>query len=493
LAYLIYTSGSTGTPKGVAVSHRALLNLLCSMQHQPGLYPADVLLALTSVAFDIAALELWLPLCVGARLVLSSAALASDGRGLGALLASARVTVLQATPASWQLLLTSGWAGSADLRSLCGGEALPLALAQQLCPRSAALWNLYGPSETTVWSTLSRVDARAGPVRIGRPIGNTQVYVLDRQQQVVPVGVAGELYIGGAGLARGYLGRPELTAARFVPNPFVPADAAGGGREDGARGPGSRLYQTGDRVRWQADGTLEYLGRQDQQVKLRGYRIELGEIAAVLSAHREVEQVVVLAREDRPGDRRLVAYVVRRAAAPLPAGGAAGVAATAAALRRYLGARLPSYMVPSAFVLLDALPLTPNGKIDRSALPAPDELRPELTIAYIAPRTQAERTIAVIWQNLLHVEQVGVNDNFFDLGGNSLLLFQVYSQLRAAFGKDLSMIDLFRQPTIAALAVYFSQDEEEQVDVEDMYAPQDRARKKREAFSRRMRLRKETR
>ena len=297
LAYVIYTSGSTGEPKGVQIPHRAVVNFLESMRQQPGLTEHDVLLAVTTLSFDIAALELFLPLIVGARVVLVSRPVATDGSQLVKQLADTKATVVQATPVTWRLLLEAGWASSAQLTVLCGGEDLPRELAQQLLARAEAVWNLYGPTETTIWSAVAKVEPTDGPVPIGRPIANTQFYLLDRYLQPVPVGVPGELYIGGAGVARGYLNRPELTADRFIVDPFSAT-------------PYARLYRTGDLARYRPDGTLEYLGRSDLQVKLSGFRIELGEIEAALSQHPIVRQAVVLAREDSPGDKRLVAYVV---------------------------------------------------------------------------------------------------------------------------------------------------------------------------------------
>jgi len=298
LAYVIYTSGSTGRPKGVQILHRAVVNFLLSMRERPGLTAQDNWLAITTLSFDIAALELFLPLLVGARLIVASRDTAADGAALAETLARARVTVMQATPITWRLLLAAGWQGKADLKILCGGEALPLDLAQQLLPRAASLWNLYGPTETTIWSTVCEIGPGDEVVTIGRPIANTQMYLLDPKLQLVPVGVPGELYIGGEGLARGYLNRPELTDERFIPHPF-------------SNRPGARLYKTGDLARYRPDGTIEHLGRLDFQVKLRGFRIELGEIEAVLSQHTAVRQAVVVAREDVPGDKRLVAYVVQ--------------------------------------------------------------------------------------------------------------------------------------------------------------------------------------
>jgi amino acid adenylation domain-containing protein len=428
VAYTLYTSGSTGRPKGVQISHRALVNFLESMRHTPGLQPDDVLLAVTTLSFDIAGLELYLPLLVGAKVVLAEREVAADGAALAAKLAESGATVMQATPATWRMLIEAGWAGDPRLTVLCGGEALSAALAEALLARCGALWNMYGPTETTIWSTLQRVEPGEGLIRIGRPIGNTQAYVLDRRLEPVPIGVAGELCLGGDGLALGYLHRPELTADRFIPCPF--------GSE-----PGTRLYRTGDRARYRADGTIECLGRLDHQVKIRGFRIELGEIEAALAALPGVRGAVVVAREEAPGEKRLVAYVI--ADAPPP---------TVTELWTRLRDRLPDYMVPSACVFLDSFPLTPNGKIDRRALPAPSGDRPVLEAAFEAPRDEVERKVAAIWREVLHLERVGAHDNFFDLGGHSLLLVKVHSQLRQTFGREIPILQLFRHTTVAALA-----------------------------------------
>ncbi|HEX2078089.1 MAG TPA: amino acid adenylation domain-containing protein, partial [Longimicrobium sp.] len=339
LAYVIYTSGSTGRPKGVMVRHGAVAGFLQAMARAPGLAPGDVLLAVTTLSFDIAVLELMLPLAVGARVRVASREAAADPVRLRGLLAG--VTAMQATPSTWRMLLDSGWTPPRALSVLCGGEALPRELAERLMAGGAPLWNLYGPTETTIWSAALRVEPGAGPVPVGGPIDNTQLHVLDGALHPAPVGVFGELYIGGEGLARGYLRRPALTAERFVPDPCSPV-------------PGARLYRTGDRVRRLRDGTLEISGRLDTQVKLRGFRIELGEVEGALRDHPAVRQAAAAVREDVPGDQRLVAYVVPAEGADAP---------TAAALRTFLGGRLPEHMLPTTLVLLDALPLTPNGKI----------------------------------------------------------------------------------------------------------------------------------
>ncbi len=349
LAYVLYTSGSTGRPKGVQIPQRALVNLLTSMRREPGLAAEDTFLAVTTLAFDIAALELFLPLTTGACVVIADREVAADGRRLARLLEDSSATVMQATPATWRMLLQAGWRGNPKLKVLCGGESLPRDLAEHLLPICAELWNLYGPTETTIWSAAWRVSP-GQPILLGRPIANTQFYVLDRLLRPVPAGVSGELFIGGDGLARGYLNRPELTAERFIADPFRPGSTA-------------CLYRTGDCVRYRPDGCLEYLGRLDHQVKVRGHRIELGEVEAVLGQHPQVRDRVVVARQDSSGENRLVAYVVPRDNTILSYG----------QLRDFLKPKLPAYMIPSALVVLDALPLTANGKLDRRALPDPDE------------------------------------------------------------------------------------------------------------------------
>ncbi|MFE1744012.1 amino acid adenylation domain-containing protein [Coleofasciculus sp. H7-2] len=430
LAYVIYTSGSTGRPKGVQISHTCVVNFLISLRQKLEVTERDIFLAVTSLSFDIAALEIFLPITVGSRVVVVTREIASDGAQLLTTLTHSGATIMQATPATWRLLLTAGWQGSKNLKILCGGEALPRQLAAQLLVRGDRLWNLYGPTETTIWSTIYPVES-SDTISIGRPIANTQVYILDRYLQPVPVGVTGELYIGGKGLSRGYLNRPELTAQKFIPNPFLEKSEKS-----------ELLYKTGDLARYLPNGELEYLGRIDHQVKIRGFRIELGEIEAVLSQHPAVQQAVVIAR-DNSSDRNLLAYVVPKQEE---------AATTPLQLRSFLKQKLPNYMVPSAFVLLEAIPLTPNGKIDRRALPEPDTARPELDSAYIAPRTAIEEVVAGIWTQVLGLQQVGMRDRFFDLGGHSLLATQVISRLREAFQVELPLRYLFESPTVAGLA-----------------------------------------
>ncbi|MEU6231859.1 amino acid adenylation domain-containing protein [Kitasatospora sp. NPDC047058] len=421
-AYVIYTSGSTGLPKGVQVGHRALVNFLWTMARYPGFGSGDSLLALTTVCFDIAGLELYLPLTRGGTVELLPEAVAADGFALRQRIERSRPTVLQATPTTWQMLLAAGWEGDRELRALCGGEPLPAELADRLAGRVGALYNMYGPTETTIWSTVDRV--RAGePVTIGRPIGNTRCHVLDERGLPVPPGLPGELYLSGDGVADGYLGRAELTAERFV---TAPAPGAG------------RAYRTGDLVRHLPDGRLEYLERIDGQIKLNGYRIELGEVESALRRLPGVTAAVALVREDRPGERRLAAYVA----------GGDGPLPERAGLRAALRERLPAYMVPAAVTVLPKLPLTPNGKIDRKALPAPDLAGP----AGVPAGTELERRIAGVWCEVLGLERVGAEDNFFDVGGDSLRLTSVAALLRERLGLPVTRLGMFRHPTVRAMA-----------------------------------------
>jgi len=443
-AYVIYTSGSTGKPKGVQIPHRALVNFLLSMQREPGLTADDRLLAVTTLSFDIAGLELYLPLITGARIVVAERELASDGERLLEAIQAHGISVMQATPATWRLMLAAGWSARLALKALCGGEALPRGLAETLLGRTAELWNLYGPTETTVWSTAYRVAAgphqQAATVPVGRPIDNTQAYILDERRQLVPPGVVGELYLGGVGVALGYLNRPELTLERFVPDPFQPEGAG-------------RLYRTGDLARFLPDGNLEFLGRSDQQVKLRGFRIELGEIEGALALHPAIGAAAAAAVGATPEARRLVGYVVARPGEAVPA---------AEALRDFLRQRLPEYMVPGEYLTLAALPLTPNGKLDRKALPAPaGDAAP--SAHYVAPRTARESEMVDVWGEVLALEaeaarrRIGVHDSFFDLGGHSLLATRLILRVREVFQVRLPLRTIFETPTIAGLTLAVEQ------------------------------------
>ncbi|HEY3913106.1 MAG TPA: amino acid adenylation domain-containing protein, partial [Verrucomicrobiae bacterium] len=426
LAYVIYTSGSTGKPKGVAVTHQAVVNLLVSAGKTIGFTAEDNLLGVTTLSFDIAGLELFLPLISGAKLTLASQETASDGAQLARLITSSNATVMQATPATWRLLIESSWKGKKDLRILCGGEALSRSLADELLPRAAALYNFYGPTETTIWSTAWKVTPGEA-ISIGRPLANTQVYILDSRLAPVPVGSVGELHIGGDGLACGYLGRPELTAGKFIPNPF---------RKD----PKARLYKTGDWARFLPDGRVECLGRIDQQVKIRGFRIELGEIESVLRQHPGIANAIVTARESESSGKRLVGYLISRNGPP-----------SVLELRDFVQSKLPAYMVPGQFVILPEFPLTPNGKIDVRRLPAPEETAAKAS-SYVAPRDEHEKALAEIWQGVLSVKQIGINDDVFALGADSLSATRAFARINRKFGIELPLRAVFEHRTIAALA-----------------------------------------
>jgi len=436
LAYVIYTSGSTGRPKGVMIPHGALTNFLESMRREPGFTPRDVLLAVTTLSFDIAGLELYLPLITGGRVAIAPRDVVVDGKALAREIERTGATVMQATPATWQMLIEAGWQGSRSLTIFCGGEALSGDLAGELLARAGSVWNMYGPTETTIWSLVWRVEADA-PVLIGKPISNTTAYILDRYGELTPSGVPGELFIGGKGLASGYLMRQELTDQKFIRNPLPECGL-------------DRIYTTGDLARRRPDGNIESLGRTDHQVKIRGFRIELGEIESLLRKCQAVRDAVVVAREDsgpvdkRP-DKKLVAYLVSESKTQPP---------SVDSLRQSLQEKLAPYMVPAAWVFLDQFPLTANGKVDRRALPPPDT-RPASFLAgveSVAPRDELERRLAAIWCDVLGLSEVGIRDNFFELGGHSLLAARLFTGIEQAIGQHVPLATLFRSPTIEALA-----------------------------------------
>ena len=427
LAYLIYTSGSLGRPKGVQIEHRAAVNFVKAMAERPGLGSDDVMLAVTTVAFDIAVLELFLPMYVGAKVVLASAETARDPDALQHALSQFSVTAMQATPATWSMLLEAGWLGLPQLKILCGGEAMSHDLADALLPRCAELWNMYGPTETTVWSTCHRIE-NASDVHIGKPIANTQVYVVNECLQPQPIGVPGELMIGGHGLARGYFGRPELTAEKFIASPFKD---------------GERLYRTGDLARFRDDGNVECLGRLDFQVKIRGFRVEPGEIESVLVDQPGIEQAVAVATDDTHGDKSLVAYVRAAEGTPFDEG----------ALRGILKTVLPQYMVPARVVALEAFPLTPNGKVDRQALPRPDSRPTGCGVEDELPEGDIEVGLEVLLKGILGVRRVHRHDNLFDIGGTSLLAVSYFNEIHKKYGVRLPVSTLLHTGSIAQLAV----------------------------------------
>ncbi len=424
LAYILFTSGSTGRPKGVEVGRRAFANFLRSMAHTPGMVQADRLLAITTTTFDISGLELFLPLYVGATVDIADRETAQDPRLLRQRLEEEPINILQATPATWRLLIEAGWRGGRPLKMLCGGEALSAALAAQLLTRGTELWNMYGPTETTVWSTLKRIDPGFDTITIGQPIDETQVYVVDESRGLVPPGIVGEIVIGGRGVARGYYERPDLTSDKFVTG--LPG------------APNERFYRTGDLGRRLDDGDLECLGRADHQVKIRGFRIELGEIESALRTVSGVREVLVMARADGPGDPRLIAYWVGSAEHP--------------ELQEAARARLPHYMRPTGYVKLEVFPLNTNGKIDRKALPLPTDETLARPRSIDPPRNDRERRLAEIWKSLLETGPIGVKDNFFDIGGTSLKAVTLMLEIEKAFGKTLPLSILLTEPTIEQLA-----------------------------------------
>lgn len=428
LAYLMYTSGSTGKPKGVQIEHQSVVNLLYSVKERLQVTSADALLAVTTLSFDISVLEIFLPLVSGGRVVIAPAEAVADGPELGRLLTQYGATLMQATPATWRLMIESGWQGHPGLTILCGGETLPTALASRLLQCGEAVWNLYGPTETTIWSATARV-ASSKPVTIGRPLANTTIFILDDRLRPLPIGLPGELYIGGDGVSRGYWKQPALTAEKFIPDSF-------GGN------PGKRLYRTGDLARFRNDGEIEFLGRLDQQVKIRGFRIELGEVEATLREHPSISEAVAATSTDEQGGAILIAYVFGNGNWPV----------TASSLRTFLESRLPDYMVPSRIVPLERIPRTPNGKIDRKALPEVSAGRGQLGVTYCAPRNHVEQLLAAIWKRYLSLEQIGIDDDFFSLGGYSLLAARVVTRTASVFDCVVPVRTIFEHPTIRRMS-----------------------------------------
>ncbi len=443
LAYVIYTSGSTGSPKGVQLSHGNLLNFLLSMQTTPGIGEDDRLLAVTTLSFDISVLELFLPLISGAELVIASRETAVDGSALANAIDSHGISVLQGTPTTWRLLIESGWRGDGRLKGLVGGEALPADILPKLLPELKSLWNMYGPTETTVWSTCQQISDAEAPIGIGRPIANTRVYVRDKQGDLCPPGIAGELCIGGLGVSSGYTNRPDLNSSQFIPDPFSTEANA-------------RLYRSGDMARWLDDGSLQYIGRLDNLVKLHGYRIELGEIESVLAKHRAVRQSAVMIREDTPGAKRLVAYWLAGANAE----------ASEDELQDYLAMSLPAYMLPQRYVQLQHMPQTNNGKLDRKQLPAPAQADRSARQQTLATPVQAD--IAAQWQALLGIDSVGPEDRFFQLGGHSLLAIKFINWVKQQYQSTIPMRSMI-MGTLAQIAHHIDPSEDARAK-----APQDK-------------------
>jgi len=434
LAYVLYTSGSTGKPKGVQIRHYSLVNFLLSMQKEPGMSADDKILAVTTISFDIAGLELYLPLICGAELILSNSETSKDGRLLLDLVKGENISFMQATPYTWRMMLEAGWEKFLPIKLLCGGEALPRDLVNKLTGRSSALWNMYGPTETTIWSTLKLIESD-DDITIGRPIANTQVYILDENLNNLTDGSTGEIVIGGDGVAKGYLNRAELTTEKFIDDPFT-------------ENAGAKMYRTGDLGKLKENGEIVCLGRIDHQVKVRGYRIELEEIEHALVNQQDIKEAVVIAREDTPGDPRLVAYVV------LAVDTEAGDLKTQTfGWHKALMAVLPEYMVPDDFVLMPAIPITPNGKTDRKSLPKPDYSLVNRGGEYVAPRTDIEKQVAEIWEEVMGLEKISIFDNFFTLGGRSLVAVQIMARIEKLTGKRLPLATLFEHSTIEQLSL----------------------------------------
>jgi amino acid adenylation domain-containing protein len=429
-AYCIYTSGSTGKPKGVLVPHRALVNFLYAMQEYSFIKEMERLLSVTPLSFDISMLELFLPLVVGATTVVIPQSVAADADALLKALEFYQPQAMQATPATWQMLLETGFKGINRMTMLCGGEALTKELAEKLLATGGTLWNMYGPTETTIWSCVHQVtNDETAPIPIGRPIANTGIYILDHAMQPVPIGVIGNLYIGGSGLATGYHQLPDLTRQRFLKHPYIDT-------------PGARLYLTGDLARYRPDGVIEYYGRSDFQVKVRGFRIELGEIEVALQQQADVNQAVVIVSGDKPEDKTIVAYIKPHKEKKI----------VDTDLRLHLEKILPSYMIPNLFIETESFPLTPNGKIDRRVLQQREIQVKNEQVEYLAPTNEIEEILAGMWQELLHKEQVGIRDNFFLLGGHSLLAVKAISRIRDSFEIELPLRVIFQAPTIESLA-----------------------------------------
>ncbi|MHA4806479.1 non-ribosomal peptide synthetase [Flavitalea flava] len=433
LAYLLYTSGSTGNPKGVQIEHHSLINFLVSMQRSPGMEAKDRLLAVTTISFDIAGLELFLPFLCGAELVLTNKDTVKDGRLLLEIIRHEEISIMQATPSTWRMIVDAGWDNPFPLKVLCGGEALPAELADRLIRRSDSVWNMYGPTETTIWSSIRELSTEGEVITIGRPIARTQIYLLDPAMKQVLPGSVGEIYIGGEGVARGYLNRPDLTRERFIEDPFQ------GGKN-------RKMYRTGDTGRMLENGEIQFLGRMDHQVKIRGYRIELGEIEQVLTRLKGIRQAVVTGKNGQ-----LVAYLVQDRTVtkdPVPE------------WKRQLKEILPEYMLPNHFVLLEAFPLTPNGKTDRNALPEPNAGgsipaligEPPSPVETTLAHSSTEHLLTELWQEFLNQEKIGMQDDFFELGGNSLNALQIMVGLEKRTGMRLPLSSLFGAPTIKKLA-----------------------------------------
>lgn len=440
LVYILYTSGSTGNPKGVQIAHSSLVNFLYSMQKEPGITATDKLLAVTTVSFDISGLELFLPLISGAQVIIANSDTAKDGRDLLDIIKTEGVTIMQATPYTWRIMLEAGWDSSNPIKVLCGGEALPKELANRILKQATSLWNVYGPTETTIWSTIKQIKANEETITVGRPIDNTSIYILDKFLHPLPPGTVGEIYIGGDGVARGYLNRPELTNEKFVNDPFSSTS-------------GAKMYSTGDMGRFKADGEIECLGRIDTQIKIRGYRIEAGEIEHHLVNEYNIKEAIVIAVPDKNGIDKLVAYIVINDAYL-----AESSTAQIKGWRDNLRSLVPDYMLPDDFITVPAMPLTPNGKIDKKALANQNSKLAESINVFIAPRTDVEKLVADTWSEFLEIGNIGIYDNFFELGGHSLIAVQVMTRIEKLTGKRLPLATLFENSTVEKLALMLEMD-----------------------------------
>ncbi|WP_226001895.1 non-ribosomal peptide synthetase, partial [Paenibacillus sp. BJ-4] len=439
LAYVIYTSGSTGKPKGVMIPHKALTNFLISMGEKPGLTEQDKLLAVTTYCFDIAGLELYLPLIKGAQCHICSSEKTKDAEKLKQEIQRIKPTIMQATPVTWTMLFQAGWKNEENMKVLCGGEALSETLKSYFVHNSCDAWNMFGPTETTIWSTIQSITADK-PISIGKPIANTQIYILDKRLRPVPVGLPGELFISGGGLARGYLNQPALTAEKFIDNPF---------------NPGTKLYRTGDLCRWLSDGSIEYMGRMDYQVKIRGFRIELNEVEGQVRTYPGIDDCVVIAKE-QAGDKQLVAYCVLNHSV------SGKSTLDPKEVRNYLKSFLPYYMIPAFFIELDKLPLTPNGKIDRKELMS-RRIELATTRKIYLPQSDVEHQVLTIWKKLLNVDDLSTDDAFFDVGGNSFSAAEMISRIKKMLDCDISVTALFKYPTIKELSAYITKTKSEDV------------------------------
>jgi amino acid adenylation domain-containing protein len=440
LVYILYTSGSTGLPKGVQIAHHNLINFLYSMQKAPGITAADKLLAVTTVSFDISGLELFLPLISGAQVIIANSAEAKDGQALLDIVRKEGVTIMQATPYTWRIMLEAGWDISTPLKVICGGEALPKELAEKITARAGSLWNVYGPTETTVWSTVKQIKVDDATITIGRPIDNTAIYILDKYLNPLPAGTAGEIYIGGDGVAKGYLNQPVLTVEKFIADPV-------------SKIAGSKMYRTGDMGKFLSNGEIECLGRIDSQIKIRGYRIETGEIEYHLVNQYNIKEAVVLAQPDNNGIDKLVAYVV--------IGDNYKAESETDQVKSWkiaLKLALPDYMVPDNLIIVPTMPLTPNGKVDKKALADKHNKLAESIHLFIAPRTDVEKLVADVWSKFLEIKNISIYDNFFELGGHSLIAVQVMTRIEKLTGKRLPLAALFENSTIEKLALMLEMD-----------------------------------